>query len=195
MLDTDTRVRVAFGSRPRTLYLYRGRVSLVVATDTARPFQIEAADKVVSAQGGMVDVRRDGDSVSVAVVNGGAEVLFVNDESERMQRLEAGQRLVAPSSAPARVDAPDLRQVTAWQNGQAIFDGDSLAEAATEMNRYSSRQIRIPDSEVRRLTISGVYQVGDTAAFADSVAAALPVRVRREPGGIALIAAPPTPQG
>jgi transmembrane sensor len=190
MLDTDTRVRVSMGDRSRHVSLERGRIGLSISVDTARPFQIEAAGRLVTAESGLIDIRRDGASLAVAVVKGGATIGSANAQGVAAATLVTGQRLTAVSAQPLRIDEPDVRKVTSWQSGQAVFEGSTLAQAAAEMNRYSSSRIEFADPAAAAMKISGVYEVGDTAAFADSVAVALPVRVRRDGTRLIVSSAP-----
>ncbi|MBY8825601.1 FecR family protein [Sphingomonas colocasiae] len=191
MLDTDTRVRVRMGDRSRHVSLERGRIGLTISVDTARPFQVEAADRVVTAASGLIDVRCEGASVAVAVVKGTAKVGSAGAQAiDAAAMLVTGQRLTAVSAQPTRIDEPDVRKVTSWQNGQAVFEGNTLAQAAAEMNRYSTMRIEFADPAAAAMRISGVYEVGDTAAFADSVAVALPVRVRRDGSRLIVASAP-----
>jgi transmembrane sensor len=75
----------------------------------------------------------------------------------------------------------------AWQVGQAIFESDTLAAAAAEMNRYSNVRLVVDDPLIAKLKLSGVYRVGDNEAFAHSVAQLLPVIIERYPDHIALV--------
>jgi len=190
MLDTDTRVRVRMGDRSRHVSLERGRIGLTISVDTARPFEVEAAGRLVTAASGLIDVRREGASVAVAVVKGAAKVGSAGAQAVDSAMLVTGQRLTAVSAQPTRIDEPDVRKVTSWQNGQAVFEGNTLAQAAAEMNRYSTMRIEFADPTAAAMRISGVYEVGDTAAFADSVAVALPVRVRRDGSRLIVGSAP-----
>lgn len=188
MLDTATSVRVSVSGRSRHLSLERGRINLAVSVDTSHPFEIKVGARRISSGNGAIDVRRTGDAVEIAMLKGHATVELSG--TSKVAGLEAGQRLSAGFTERATIDTPDLRRVTAWQNGQAIFDGSTLDQAVAEMNRYSAIQIGIHDAQVAALKISGVYQVGDTVAFAESVAAALPVRARRDGDRVVLVAAP-----
>lgn len=175
LLDTDTRLRVRLEDSARRLELMRGRVSVRVAPDAARPFVVEAAGRLLKAEAATFDVRRDAESVQVVALRGAVQL----EEARAPQALAPGERLLAPASGQPTVDRPDLRRLTAWQNGQAIFDGQTLAEAAAEMNRYSNIRLVIADPRAARLRIAGVYRVGDNLAFAQSVSALLPVEAEK----------------
>lgn len=178
-LDTDTRIKVRFSEGARLVALDRGRANFRVAPDVKRAFVVEAARKRIVAGRTTFDVRRDGERVSVVLIQGKASV----DGAP----VEAGQRLIA-AQAKAVVDRPNLTQALAWQTGQAIFDNQTLTEAVAEMNRYSTVKLNVADRGIAALRMSGVYRVGDNAAFANSVAKLLPVEVRAVDGRLDLIA-------
>jgi transmembrane sensor len=157
MLDTDTRVRVRMGDRSRHVSLERGRIGLSISVDTARPFQIEAAGRLVTAESGLIDIRREGVSLAVAVVKGGATVGSANAQAVAAATLVTGQRLTAVSAQPARIDQPDVRKVTSWQNGQAVFEGNTLAQAAGRDEPIQQQPYRVcrpvggRDEDLRRV--------------------------------------------
>jgi transmembrane sensor len=95
----------------------------------------------------------------------------------RGERLTAGERLVASNDIEKR-DKPDMSHVLAWQSGYEMFDKEDLAQAAEEMNRYSTAKLAV-DPSVAGLKVSGLYRVGDNSAFANSLAKLLPITVRQ----------------
>jgi transmembrane sensor len=146
---------------------------------------VEAAGQRIVAERTTLDVRRDGDRVSVVLLQGRATVLAT--APARRVVLARGQRAIVAANIALRVDRPNLAPLVAWQTGQAIFESDTLAAAAAEMNRYSSTPLVIDDPLIASMKISGVYRVGDNEAFAHSVAQLLPVMIERASDHIALV--------
>jgi transmembrane sensor len=184
-LDTDTRIRERFSASLREVDLDRGRADFRVKPDLHRPFVVEAAGHRILAGRTTLDVRRDGNRISIVLLQGRAIVLAAAQAPRAL--LVRGERAILNLNLPIRVDRPNLVPLTAWQIGQAIFESDTLADAAAEMNRYSTVRLVVEDPVVARLKLSGVYRVGDNEAFAHSVAQLLPVIVEHYPGGIALM--------
>jgi transmembrane sensor len=173
LLDTATDLRVRMHGDRRELEVRSGRVGLEIATDP-RPFVILADGRRTVARGGRLDVRCDGNGLAILVAEGHAEV----SGGAAARTLTVGERLrVARAGAADAVDRPNLDDLLAWQSGRAVFRDTTLAAAAEEMNRYTDRKLVIGDPKANALRLSGVYRVGDTAAFANSVAMLLPVRV------------------
>jgi transmembrane sensor len=175
-LDTDTRIRVRFDATQRSVELDRGRANFRVAPDVKRPFVVRAAGQEIVASRTTFDVRRDGDRISVVLIAGKAALRSATAQRAKTPDiLTPGERAVATASDVVRHDKPNLTPLLAWQTGQAIFENEELADAASEMNRYTTMKLVVGDPTIARLRMSGVYRVGDNAAFARSVAALLPV--------------------
>ena len=124
--------------------------------------------------------------MQVVLIRGEADVKPASASNGGGERLRAGERLVA-SNDIARRDKPDLTHVLAWQTGYEMFDKENLAQAAEEMNRYSTARLEV-DPSVAGLKVSGMYRVGDNGAFAQSLAKLLPIAVRQSGDNFVLTA-------
>lgn len=171
MLDTDTRIRFRMRNDVRTLVLGLGRIDIDIAADP-RPFVIDLGDRRATAQAGRLDLRRDGDAVALTAIQGSARI----DSPKAPVVLPPGSRIAIAAGRADRVDQPELDDLTAWQSGRLAFRDETLAQAAAEMNRYSTHPLVIADPRAAALRLSGVYRVGDPEAFARSLAVLLPVR-------------------
>lgn len=185
MLDTATQIRFRSGGDARTLSLAAGRMDIEIAADP-RLFVIELGDRRVSARTGRLDLRRDGDAMALTAIRGDARV----DAGGSPIALASGSRIAMTTGRPDRVDRPAIDDLVAWQSGRLAFRDETLAAAAVEMNRYTTRPLVIADPRAAQMRISGIYRVGDPEAFARSLALLLPIRVRSESDRIRILAAP-----
>jgi transmembrane sensor len=173
LLDTDTRVVVNFDTKKRMVTLERGRANIHVAIDPKRPFILSDPDETIVADASEFEVRRRIDGLSIVVIDGHASLA----EGTARTMVGSGQRLVI-SGKGTRVDRPSMRPLLAWRSGQAILENEKLADAITEMNRYSEVKLTIGDAAVGSMRISGVYKVGDNDRFARAVSHLLPVKIQ-----------------
>jgi transmembrane sensor len=177
-LDARTRIAVSFSDTARVVDMQYGRANFKVVPDLKRPFIVEAAERKIVATRCNFDVRCDEDGqVQVVLIHGEADVKPASAPQARGERLTAGERLVASNEIEKR-DKPDMSHVLAWQSGYEMFDKEDLAQAAEEMNRYSTAKLAV-DPSVAGLKVSGMYKVGDNSAFAQSLAKLLPITVRQ----------------
>ena len=181
-LDTDTRIVVKFDDRRRLVDLQRGRVNFLVSEDGNRPFIVSGASETIVARQSNFDVRRDGEKISVVLIDGRVSV----ENGSRTSVLETGQRLVSTADG-MHMDKPSLLPLLAWQKGQAILENEKLTEAVAEMNRYSAVKLTIGDQAIMGLRVSGVYKVGDNLGFAHSIARLLPLKVQQSGDRVLLL--------
>jgi transmembrane sensor len=176
-LDAQTRMSVSFSETARTVEMEYGRANFRVVPDLKRPFIVEAAERKIVATRCNFDVRCEDGKVQVVLIHGEADVKPAASGGGENQRLKAGERLVASNDVEKR-DKPDLARVLAWQTGYEMFDNEELAQAVEEMNRYSTAKLAVEPS-VAGLKVSGMYRVGDNAAFARALSKLLPINVRQ----------------
>jgi transmembrane sensor len=201
VLNTDTRIEVNYDERFRRVRLVRGEARFDVSKRPAWPFLVSVGDQEIRALGTSFIVRHDNDQdLSVTLVDGRISVAPVAGNGEAPpqapQVLVPGQRLVISRHHAPAVDRPELRRVTAWERGRVEFDATPLEDAATEMNRYTTTRLVVPDTEVAQLRIGGVFRAGDSDEFVKIVTAAFGLRAERNGGDIVLsrsAAQPPPP--
>ncbi|HEX4712526.1 FecR family protein [Phenylobacterium sp.] len=162
-LNTASDVRVRFTSGERRLSLVRGEALFEVAHDAARPFVVDAGAARIRAIGTKFDVRRDADTVSVALVQGVVRV--TQPASPAAWTLAPNQKLTLRGAAPAAIAAVDTSQLTSWTTGRLVFRQTSLAAAVQEVNRYSAKKITLESPALAATRISGDFDAGDSAAF------------------------------
>jgi transmembrane sensor len=174
-LDTDTRIDVALDDGERRVRLRSGQAYFDVAPDKARPFRVLVEGNEIRALGTEFNVRRDGRRTEVYLAHGSVAIRKRGTEII----LRPGQQaLISPAKAPRIVTAePDRMQ--SWRQGKLIFDATPLAEAVAEVNRYGGKPIRLADAATGRIKVSGVFHVGRSEAFVESVTVALPIEVER----------------
>jgi transmembrane sensor len=56
--------------------------------------------------------------------------------------------------------------VLAWRRGEIVFDGDTVAAAAEEFNRYNARKIVLGDPAIGQRTIVGYFLIDQPEKFA-----------------------------
>jgi transmembrane sensor len=169
-LNTDTRIEVNYDEHARRVRLVRGEARFDVSKRPTWPFLVSVGDQEIRALGTSFIVRHDNDQdLSVTLVDGRISVAPVAGNGEAPpqapQVLVPGQRLVISRRHAPAVDRPELSRVTAWERGRVEFGGTPLEDAATEMNRYTTTRLIVPDTEVAQLRIGGIFRAGDSDAF------------------------------
>lgn len=171
-VNTQTALDVMMKPEVRRIALKNGEAWFQVARDRDRPFVVEVDGVRVRAVGTAFSVKRTAGGVDVQVTEGVVEVWRVGEESN-VRRVEAGMRaFVAPDKAIASVAAAseEIDKALAWRTGQLVFDGDTVAEAVAEFNRYNIRKIELSDAGLGREKMIGRFRTNEPDAFAHAVA-------------------------
>lgn len=171
-INTDSTLEIAMRPRLRAVKLERGEAWFAVAKDPERPFVVESGPVRIRAVGTAFSVRkRDGGS-DVLVTEGVVEV-WTKDGKTAPRRVSAGQRMFVENDAGVqaspRIDA-DLGRQLAWRDGQIVLDGQTLAEAAAEFNRYNDRKIEVADPRLAGERFVGWFRTNDPEGFAEAAA-------------------------
>lgn len=166
-LNTDTVVRLASTAKRRELYLDKGEAYFEIEHDVKRPFIVHVGDHVVTDLGTKFLIRRDEGRLEVAVVEGRVQLDATNG-STKSRLLTKGDVIVATAGNIEAHKKPlaTLTDELGWQHGLLVFDHTSLADAATEFNRYNSRKLIVADAKTARLTIDGKFQANNVELFA-----------------------------
>lgn len=179
-INTNSELEVDLRPRVRAVRLERGEAWFAVAKDPARPFVVASGPVRVRAVGTAFSVRRHDDGSEILVTEG---VVEVSTDGQAPRRVTAGQRIFAGNGAarPAEPKADDnLARQLAWREGQIVLDGQTLAEAAAEFNRYNSRKIEVADPRLAGERFVGWFRTNDPQGFAEAAAATFNGQVKAD---------------
>jgi transmembrane sensor len=190
VLNAESTVQIRFEKNERRVLLRAGEASFQVAHDVNRPFIVEARDVAVRAVGTSFTVRLQPASVSVTVVEGVVEVKRPTETKvEEVTVIGHNRSLVAQTSRPMAAVPLTDEQITrdmAWQEGLLMFEGESLAQAVVQVNRYSPTPVIIDNDRLAQRAFVGVFRIGDAHAFVNAAAAAFAARVNEKADGLHL---------
>jgi transmembrane sensor len=130
MLNTNSEVRVAVTDTERRVDLTRGEAFFHVAKDPKRPFVVRAGSSRVIAVGTQFSVRRDGNVVSVVVVEGRVRLERDGGSATMDPPTLLAAGAVARSDGAALVvqarPLPEAEQMLSWRNGYLTFHDTPL---------------------------------------------------------------------
>lgn len=177
-VNTQSRLAVSIEPEIRRVMLDQGEAWFQVERDPTRPFIVEAGEVRVQAIGTAFSVRRTERGADVQVTEGTIEVWNIGAPG-KAHRVSAGSRTFvsyAAAPAPAVEAGSEIDRSLAWRNGQLIFDGDTLAEAAAEFNRYNRVHLEIADPALAGERMIGRFRTNEPDAFARAAASLLGAR-------------------
>jgi transmembrane sensor len=175
-LNTDSAVTIRYGKTERLAMLTSGEADFEVAHEPDRAFRVFAGAAEVIAIGTKFDVRVEGNTTVVTMVEGriavgpssmwGGGVNSGSQQPARFVELGPDQQLTLVSGEwPPEVKAVDSQRDTAWLRKQIAFDHEPLKTVAAELSRYTQKPIAITTPALQTLQISGTFATDDVDTF------------------------------
>lgn len=175
LLDADSELRVRNRDTGCEATLERGRAHFDLQARTTGALVVRAGGCHLRIERGTFEIETsEGSAARILMLSGAGDVR--RNESP-IKTLATGHLFDETSTSVAPMPATEVERLTAWQDGRAIFDNDSLAAAVQIMNRYDRQRLTIRDASTGGLRISGTFRVGDNAAFAEALKAMLPLDI------------------
>ena len=178
-LNTDTVLRTTISANRRTVMLEKGEAYFRIRHDAARPFIVMAAGNRITDLGTSFLIRNDPTRLEVALIEGRASFESLNKVSHQPTVLASGDVVVAtPDSVSlTKKSQRNLASDLGWRRGVLIFDYTTLADAATEFNRYNRQKIILADASLGRHTVVGTFPATNVKLFGRVVQVILGLRV------------------
>jgi len=87
----------------------------------------------------------------------------------------------------SRIDSEDIKVKLSWREGDLIFQGESLADAMAEINRYTQVEFIIVDEELKQVRIAGLFRAGDVDGLLSALRKNFNITSRRTGDGKVLL--------
>lgn len=167
---------LAFDGDRRHIVLLRGEALFSVAHDERHPFVVKTGIFQTEDIGTVFDVRREGESIAVAVKSGRVSVRGGTLPAAG-QELGEGQFLTA-DTAVWHMRSGQSDQIGAWADGLLVANDEPMGEVIARLRPWLRGKV-IVSSRLAMQPISGVYSLSDPSATLDAIAHARQANVRR----------------
>jgi transmembrane sensor len=178
-LNTDSRIRVRYGSRQRLVRLDTGSEAFFdVSSDPSRPFVVESAHGRARAVGTAFSVHAREHHALITVTEGRVAVtpaLRPENEAEQVEVAAGLELFVSAGAAPSSPEPLDRSRLS-WRQGRLVYDDVPLAEVIDDLNRYMPRHMTISDPELARTRISAVLSITEQSSMLQALSEALPLK-------------------
>lgn len=182
-LNTDTALSFNLHSSRREVKLLHGEAYFKVVHEPARPFVVDSPAGSARVLGTAFNVRLDQDRLRVSVVEGQVSVSSGASSTVLAKRQSAWMRKGGITPEADR----DALAVTAWQRRQIVFYRTPLSEVAAELSRYRHGVVMIRGEALRRMPVSGAFDVTDPDESLRLMQETLRLRALRLGGWITVI--------
>lgn len=175
-LGNQTRMRIAYETTVRQLYLDQGNVYFNVKSNPYRPFIIHADGRRIEVIGTQFEVSHQQHQVAVHVSQG--VVRFQTGEQQKNQYLLAGDSAVSPAvNSKITLSKINPQDVASWRSGELIFTDKTLAEILIQLEPYSPLQVEFSPPSLAQNTLSGRIDLHQPERFFHALPQLLPVKV------------------
>lgn len=188
-LNTNTELQVVYAWLSRKVTLMHGEAFFTVTHNPDKPFEVIAADGLIRDIGTQFNVYRQGDQVSVTVLEG--EVSVTNAQTAQPQNLSAGMQLTYRQGGQAQLaQSTDPADASAWRENRMVFKGQTLATVLGQLERYHNVSLATKDPKLQNLKVSGSFPTDNLDLALDTIAASLPVKITRQGANGVVLAKP-----
>ena len=182
LLNTDSDVRVELSRHLRRIELARGEALFSVAHDPGRPFEVHALQGVTTAVGTQFDVEIVHSGAAVSVLEGTVTVggTSTGAAAPPVVAVPAGSGVgYTQQGMVSELRPAEITRIQGWRTQRIVFNDIPLATALAEYNRYRRAPIVLSNPALGSRHISGVFHIGDEAAFLSAMQQGLHLKAAR----------------
>jgi transmembrane sensor len=149
---------------------------------SAAPYAVGAASGRIVATAASFNVRRDGQAVCVACVDGTLRI----ERGDSVATMSGGRQASYDDHGLGQPVPVDPDSVAAWRKGLLVFHDETLVAVVDEINRYRPGHIFLADAGARERRVNGVFHLDRLDGVIDQIRQ-LGVSVTSLPGGIVIL--------
>ena len=180
-LNTATNMELQSDRHLLSGHLASGEVFFQIPSNS-RPLSLSVGGLRLDSPGGQFDVRHEAGETQIAVLEG--RIRLSCDCAPQEVVLPAGFQLLIDSAIglsqiqPQPLTRLERDNLSGWRDGRLNFEGQSLAEAVRELNRYNRRKIVLGDPDIAGRPIAGNFCATDVDGFVASIVQKLGIRAQ-----------------
>jgi transmembrane sensor len=182
-LNTRTSVRrQTAGGETVGLDLIDGEAAIDLR-GAGRSFLVAAGSGRSVAGSGRFEVRYLDGKVCVTCIDGAVKV----EHPAGARLLQARQQTVYDIASIGGVAGIDPAAVSAWRNGELVFNQARLSEVVEEINRYRSGRVVLMNAAARSRPVSGRFLIGSLDSALSQLQHTFDLNMRSLPGGVLIL--------
>ncbi len=176
-INTESAIVVEIKPDLRQIRLTRGEAWFQVAKDASRPFVVEAGRARACVRSGtrVFGAASRGWGADVLVTEGTVETWSIGEEGQGVLVSAGAKAFIADYEPPKPIAASmnTIDRTLAWRDGQIALEGETLAYAVSEFNRYNAKKLVIEDAALAQEKLVGQFRTTEPDEFARAVESAM----------------------
>ncbi len=149
----------------------------------SRPVEVIAGNGRAWADDAQFSIRRNGSDICVTCVEGSVDV----QQDGRSATLQKRQQVIYDGRHLGQVRSVDPVTVTAWREGELLFQNEPLARVVDEINRYRPGRIILVNEALGQRRFTAQFRLDRLEVVITQLKATFGVRVVSLPGGVVLV--------
>lgn len=174
-VNTDTALRLALFRFTRKITIDRGEASIKISPNRFQSIEVHAGNGILRDIGTTFNVVQVVDKTTVAVFEGIVEI-SLNNQAKTIKQLHGGEQLSYSTHGLSEISRVEAEAVTAWHNDRIVFHDNPLDEVIRQINRYHSRPLRLGESQLSKLKVSGEFNASDRSGLIKALKTLFPLR-------------------
>jgi transmembrane sensor len=175
-LAPDSAIRVSLQSQTRHIQLVKGEAFFDVRRNPEQAFVVDSHFSQTRVLGTQFIVRENPASDTVTVVHG---VVSVSQPHGQPAMLKASDQITISAENAEAITQVSATKFSAWAKGHLVFENATLADVASELNRYRRGLVIVKNDRLKKLKISGRFSLSEPYKALDALEQTLPIRVYR----------------
>ncbi|SFK22930.1 FecR family protein [Nitrosomonas aestuarii] len=159
-INTNTKLRLALFGLTRKVTIEHGEALFKIGNERLRTFEVYAGNGTIRDIGTEFNVNLEKDKTTVAVLEGAVEI-SLDDLLFPSAIIQSGQQLSYSKHGLSDTLRADTGTVAAWRKNRLVFRDTPLSEVVQQINRYHIRPVRLVDTQLNTLRVSGEFNATD----------------------------------
>lgn len=173
-LNTQSAIALSFDGAVRRIRLLKGEAFFEVNKDLDRPFIVESGEAAIRATGTAFIVRTESESDQITVIEGTVEV-GAKRESSSTATVSSGSQIRMERGRLGNSYAVNMPAASAWLRGRLVVNGTPFEEVLEELQRYYPGRIVLWNQHVKKIEVTGTYNVSDPVGALALLVKTIPV--------------------
>lgn len=149
----------------------------------SRPVEVIAGSGRAWADNAQFSIRRNGSDICVTCLDGSVDIR----QDGRSATLQKKQQVVYDDRSLGQVQSADPVTVTAWREGELLFQNEPLARVVDEINRYRPGRIILVNEALGQRRFTAQFRLDRLDVVITQLKATFGARVVSLPGGVVLV--------
>ncbi len=182
-IEMNTRTSLDISPQGSQLELISGEIMVSASREMGEPFVVTAAGGRIVAKDAIFNARYTEDKVCVTCVTGTIRI----HNRDAVLEVPQGYQAAYANAGGASVSVANTAIVTAWQDGEVVFESTPISDVVVEINRYRPGRVIIANEVLGRRRLNASFPIGSMDEALEAIQQIYGAHAVELPGGIIVL--------